>query len=68
MAINAKDRCGVEVGEPPGYWHFHRCTRSASFVVVTKEGVEVGVCGIHKRSHDRHPLSIQHMVKEVRGG
>jgi hypothetical protein len=29
--IKPSDQCIMAVGEPPGYWHWHRCTRRAGF-------------------------------------
>lgn len=62
----AAETCGVEVGEPPHYFHFHRCNKPVKHIVTTRDGTEIGVCGIHKRQHDRHPLHIQHFVESIR--
>lgn len=47
--------CPFMIGEPPGYWHFHRCSRPGKFIIDV-HGIEKHVCGIHKRMHDRRPL------------
>lgn len=62
------EKCTVEVGEPPGYWRFHRCTRTAKFTITTADGIERGVCGIHMRQNERIGLASGNFIQEQRRG
>ena len=59
--------CPFMVGEPPGYWHYHRCSRPVKATITTKDGKDYGVCGVHKRAHERHALHSDHMADGPRG-
>lgn len=60
MTNDEIERCRVEVGEPPGYWHWHDCDRPVKFTITTSDGETRGVCGTHKRAHDRNALHSKH--------
>lgn len=57
---NAESMCREQVGEPPGYWHFHACGRKPKWVVaVARIGggggfAERPVCGIHVKWYQRN--------------
>lgn len=55
--MSADQKCGVQVGVPPGYWYWHTCARPVKAVITTRDGSEQGVCGIHKNRHGRVALS-----------
>lgn len=51
-------QCMEDVGEPPGYWHSHRCTRRAKFRT-NKAGHDYFVCTQHAKWYARwggHPV------------
>jgi hypothetical protein len=54
LLVATEKRCRFDVWE--GY-HSHLCDRPVKVVITTKEGTERGVCGIHRRMHERHPLN-----------
>jgi hypothetical protein len=68
-------RCKEQVGEPPGYWHFHTCGRPAKWVVtdlVTDPDSILHkvrkVCGIHVRYYRKHPqrFQVEQLSEEVK--
>lgn len=71
MTQSVDDVCREQVGEPPGYWHFHTCGRRAKWVVaVARIGggggfAEQSVCGIHVKWHRRHGKVLRHIDGEV---
>lgn len=51
-------QCQEEVGEPPGYWHWHQCPRNAKFLVVTQVGREHLVCTQHSKPFARRGRTV----------
>lgn len=54
MSADEANDCTEMVGEPPGYWHEHRCTRRATWLVRDiRTTLPRGVCTQHRKWHDR---------------